>query len=86
MSDHFLALIRTWVPVGVGVVLAWLAARAGVVLDESSSAALASGVTGLAAAAYYALARVLESWHPLFGVLLGAARQPRYEPEDARRR
>jgi hypothetical protein len=84
MSDKLVSLIRTFVPVGVGALLAFLASKAGLVLDENSSAALTAGVTGLCVAGYYVVARVLEGLHPWFGVLLGSTRQPTYQAEHSR--
>lgn len=72
--DFILSLVRTYVPIGVGVLVAWLAAK-GVVVDADTSAALVLAIGGLASAAYYALARFLELKFPLLGgLLLGAPR------------
>ncbi|MDM4721170.1 hypothetical protein QTQ03_16760 [Micromonospora sp. WMMA1363] len=76
---HLISLIRTAVPVAVGALLAWLASRAGIVLDEGSSTALTAGVVAAAVAVYYALVRALESRWPWFGVLLGKPAAPSYE-------
>jgi len=78
MSDHLVSLIRTAVPVGVGTLLAWLAAQTGIVLDESSSAKLTAGVVGLTIVVYYTGVRALESRWPWFGVLLGKREAPTY--------
>ncbi|WP_213452905.1 hypothetical protein [Rhizomonospora bruguierae] len=82
MSDHLVSLIRTWTPIAVGSALAWLASTLGVVLDDGTSTALTAGAVGLAAAAYYALARALESRWPVLGVLLGTRREPTYGQPD----
>lgn len=80
MSDQLISLIRTYVPIGVGIILTWLASTAGIILDPSSSAAVTAGVTGLVIAVYYGIARLLEKVSPVFGVLLGATKQPVYPP------
>lgn len=78
MNDKIVALIRTYVPVAVGAVLTWLAARLGVGIDEQASAGLTTALVALVSAAYYAMARLLEQRWPWLGVLLGAPRQPTY--------
>ncbi|MDM4722741.1 hypothetical protein QTQ03_25245 [Micromonospora sp. WMMA1363] len=78
LHDYLISLIRTAVPVAVGAVLAWLASRAGIVLDEGSSTALTAGVVAAAVAVYYALVRALESLWPWFGLLLGRRSAPVY--------
>jgi uncharacterized membrane protein (DUF441 family) len=80
MSDYLVSLIRTWVPIAVGVVLTWLARRWGIVLPEDLSAQATMVVTGLAVAAYYTAIRALEMRWPKAGRLLGAARPPAYKP------
>ena len=80
MNDYFLSLIRTWVPIAVGAVLSWLAAR-GLSLDEEATYGLTAFLTALGGAVYYALARGLESRWPALGrLLLGSKRTPAYEP------
>jgi hypothetical protein len=78
VSDKLISLIRTYVPVAVGWFLTWLATNLGVVLDAESSTGLIVGVTALVTAAYYTLARLLESRWPWLGILLGATKQPAY--------
>jgi hypothetical protein len=60
VSDLVISLIRTWVPIGVGSALGWLASAGDVVVPPGASAATGALVAGLCAAAYYALARSLE--------------------------
>lgn len=79
IRDLLASLVRTIVPTGVGAVLAWLASRAGIVLDESSSTGLVVGVTGLASAIYYAAVRLAESKWRWAGVLLGWKVPPSYD-------
>lgn len=78
MNDHFVSLIRTWVPIGAGFVLTMLARKFGIVIDEESTAGLVAGVTALAAAGYYWLARLIEAKLPWAGVFLGSRKQPEY--------
>lgn len=79
MSDAITGLIRTWVPVGVGAFVAWLLAH-NITIDADAQKGLTVAVTAVVIALYYALARVLESRWPWFGVLLGSTRQPSYAP------
>lgn len=78
-NDFLISVIRTAVPVAVGAVLAWLASRAGIILDADSSAALTASAVAVAVAVYYALARALETRWPWLGVLLGRRAKPVYE-------
>lgn len=78
MNDYVISLIRTWVPVGVGLVITWLARKLGVVLDEDTSAAASAVAAAVVTAVYYAAARALESRWPALGVLLGAPKTPSY--------
>ncbi|CAM3433971.1 hypothetical protein [Stackebrandtia soli] len=79
MSDYLVSLIRTWVPVAVGSVAAWLTAH-GVDLNTATTTALTTGGTAVAAAVYYAAARALERRWPAAGYLLGTKRPPTYTP------
>jgi hypothetical protein len=67
-------LIRTYVPVGVGMVISWLFAH-GVQVDSATKASLIVLLTGVLTAGYYTVVRVLEEKWPSVGLLLGA-RQP----------
>lgn len=58
--DTVTSLIRTWVPIAVGAVVAWAAESTHTVLPAGASAATGTLVAALLAGAYYALARVLE--------------------------
>nr|PZN20457.1 MAG: hypothetical protein DIU80_20245 [Chloroflexota bacterium] len=78
MSDAILSLIRTYMPLAVGVAVTYLARELGVVLDEDTSAMASSAAVAVVTAVYYAAARALESRWPALGVLLGAARAPSY--------
>lgn len=77
VSAYAISLIRTYVPLGVGVLVAWLSSL-GVVVDDSARTALVSGIGAVAAGLYYALARLLEAHFPWAGLLLGKAVVPSY--------
>jgi len=77
------SLLRTYVMLGVGYFLTWLARRNNIVLDEQSSQALVLGISGLITAAYYTVVRLLESKSKVFGWFLGLATSPKYAPTDA---
>lgn len=83
MTDLVLARIRTAVPVAVGALLTWLATRYAVVLDESTSAAVVAGATGLCAALWHALATALEKRWPSAGWLLGHPGAAKYGDTDS---
>jgi len=48
LSNFAVSLIRTWVPVGVGFLLTWLATSLKIVVDPSSQAGLVRVVCGCA--------------------------------------
>lgn len=82
MSDFVISLIRTWTPVLVGSLLAWLAGK-GLEIDPADAAGLITALTGIFIAAYYLLARLIEKWLPaLGGLLLGSRKQPDYFDPD----
>ena len=78
VRDQLASLIRTYVPIGVGFVLALLARKYDVILDDASSAALTSGVAALVSAVFYGVVRVLETRWKAVGWLLGLAASPQY--------
>lgn len=78
MNDYALSLVRTWVPIGVGYVLTFLAVRWGIGIDENTSAQISAAVTAVVTALYYALVRLLERRWPWFGKLLGSSKKPAY--------
>lgn len=85
MNDYFVSLIRTWVPVGVGAAVTWLAATLGIVLDDETSKGLLVVSTAVVIAVYYAAARLVEKRYPGFGrvlVALGLAGKPVYPETD----
>lgn len=78
LQNYLISHARTFAPIAVGAVLAWLAVRFGLEVDGEAQAGLTVLVTGLIQAGYYALARALEQRWPLLGVLLGVPAKPRY--------
>jgi hypothetical protein len=73
-----LATVRTGVQAGVGVVAGY-AATHGAVVDVSDQAAVVGAVMVLCTVAYTVVVGLLErKVHPLFGVLFGVPRAPRY--------
>lgn len=77
MSNFIASLIRTFVPIGVGGVISWLALE-GVEIDAETQTSLVIGLTGLLQAGYYAAVRIAALKWPALEVLLGSARQPEY--------
>lgn len=78
LADYALSMIRTYVPVGVGAALTWLAMHYNVVLDDNMSTTAAGFATALVIAAYYGLVRTLEIRWPWFGRLLGKKAEVTY--------
>lgn len=70
LGSYALSLIRTYVPIAVGVVLTWLATHWGVVLDEQTSIGVALVAVALVAGVYYAIVRAFERHFPGLGRLL----------------
>lgn len=77
MTNFVISLIRTYVPVGVGAAIAWLAAR-GLNLDPSVAVGATAALTGVLTAGYYTLVRILEAKFPWLGVLIGHPAKPSY--------
>jgi hypothetical protein len=73
VNDTIVSLIRTWVPVVVGTLIAYLANR-GFNIDINQNAVVAATI-----AIYYALARAAEKKWPALGWLLGVPKEPAYE-------
>jgi hypothetical protein len=61
------SLIRTWVPVGLGSLLAWAAVHWHIVVGPRASATIGVIAAGLVVAGYYALARLVERRWPALG-------------------
>jgi hypothetical protein len=69
------SLIRTYVPVVVGSLVAWLITL-GVEVDESLQVGLITALTGLLIAVYYTVIRLVERKWPKLSVLLGTTQIP----------
>ncbi len=78
MNDYLVGHIRTYVPLVVAGVIVWLSDSFGLEIDEVSATSMATGLTGVLAAAYYALVRGLAQKWPWFGNLLGVNQAPAY--------
>jgi uncharacterized membrane protein (DUF441 family) len=77
LNDTLIGLIRTWVPIGVGAVIAWFTAQ-GLSLDAETQTAVIVALTGVTQAVYYSVVRLLENKIPAVGWLLGSAKTPVY--------
>lgn len=64
------SLIRTWVTVGIGTGIAWLARRYGIVVDPTANTTVTAVSTALCIAGYYALCRLVEARFPRIGSFL----------------
>lgn len=83
ISNFVISNIRTYVPIGVGLLLTWLASSLHVVIDPSSQAGLVALCVGVLSGLYYTLARLIERKFPQAGVLLGVAAKPTYKKPAA---
>ena len=85
MSDFIISQIRTYIPVVVGAVVAWLVARGA--LDETSSQEVltswTAALTAALSALYYFVVRVLASKWGWFGYLLGVNIKPEYAKDES---
>jgi len=83
MNNFVTSLIRTYVPIGVGAVAAYLLTK-GIELDAEAQLGLVTFLTALLQGAYYLAARLIERKIPQAGtLLLGSAKKPDYvEPEE----
>lgn len=73
VSNFVLSLIRTYIPIAVGVALTWLATRLDFVLDEQSSAGVVTLAVAAVSGLYYLVARWLEGLFPWVSVFLGTS-------------
>lgn len=79
MNDPLvISFIRTVVPIAVGQIGAFLAAK-GLDIDKNSLDGLQAFLGGLISSLYYLVVRVLERKYPKAGVLLGIAAKPTYK-------
>lgn len=74
-------IVRTWVPIGIGSVLAWVNANYSVLgLPAKPSATATIVASGLIIAAYYAIASAVEKKWPKVGAWLLALNLVRTQP------
>jgi hypothetical protein len=78
LTNYVTSLIRTWVPIGVGLLLAWLAQHFNVVLSGHTSDAVVAVITAALGAGWYAVVRLAEHRFPSLGWLLGSPAKPDY--------
>lgn len=79
VGDLVTSALRTYAPMAVGAVVAYLAVR-GVDVSAEGQAGLVIGFTAVLQAVYYTVARLLERRYPQLGrVLLLSKKQPVYE-------
>lgn len=80
MSDFLVSQIRTYVPIAVGFVIAFLVSNG--VLDESTgqeaTIAISTGLTAIASALYYFGVRLAAERWPWVGAFLGVNKAPTY--------
>jgi hypothetical protein len=77
LNDFVTSLIRTWVPIIVGSIIGWLAAR-GINIDAQAVAGLAAFLAAVFSGLYYLVIRLIERRYPGAGALLGSAKRPEY--------
>lgn len=75
IRDYLASLIRTVVPVWIGVLVTWLNETVGPIDVDGT---LAIALAGAVASVYYAVVRKLEAKYPKLGWLLGLKGQPAY--------
>ena len=69
------SLIRTYVPVGVGAVVSWLAVK-GFSVDPNMQVAVTAILTAVLTSLYFTGVRMLEVKFPAMSILLGTRKQP----------
>lgn len=73
------SLIRTWVPLFVGQLVAWLVTL-GIISEGTITPEMQAGLSGflglVLTGAYYTVIRLLEQRWPQIGILLGSTQQP----------
>lgn len=83
MSNFFIAIVRSLVPIVIGWIVGVLAAINIPVEPEIQAGAVLS-LSTVAASLYYIAVAWLERQWPWFGWLLGVARNPVYEPRHSK--
>lgn len=82
MNSFVTSLIRTYVPIVVGAVVAWLLTL-GLEIDSDTQNSLIITLTGITQAVYYFLARWIEKRFPQVGtILLGSSKAPIYREKQ----
>lgn len=74
LRDYLASVVRTVVPIGVGILLTWLGTKVGIPIPEDIRWVVVGGVM----AGYHALIRALETRWRWVGWLLGLAITPIY--------
>lgn len=77
MTNFVTSLIRTYVPIIVGALVAWLA-TIDLAIAAEAQAGLVVFLTALLQGAYYTVIRLLERKFPKLGLLLGSTSKPAY--------
>lgn len=77
VNDFITSLIRTYVPIIIGSVAAWLTAK-GITIDSTAIAGLTAFLSGLFSAVYYVVVRLIERKYSRAGILLGRAKEIHY--------
>jgi hypothetical protein len=79
LNNQVISIIRTFVPVLVGQIMTWFAAKGILDSEGSISSLLITGLTLLFTTSYYAIVRFCEVYlSPRFGWLIGYAKRPVY--------
>lgn len=77
MSDFIISQIRTYVPLIVGAIVAWLTTK-GIKINPSDASTVVPFLTAVFSGLYYTIVRLLESKFPQMGWLLGIAKKVTY--------
>jgi hypothetical protein len=81
VNDFVVSLIRTYVPLAVGYLVAWLASTFNIVIPDDASQGLVLFVGAVLTAVYYLVARGVEAAWPGLGKILvglGIGKAPQY--------
>jgi hypothetical protein len=79
-KDFWDSIVRTYVPLGVGALAAWLMTLGLPVPDDVQAHAVIA-LTAASQGLYYLVVRLWEQRRPQAGILLGRAKAPSYETE-----
>lgn len=78
------SLARTWVPIAIGSLLAWINANWDITLSDGASSTAVNVTTGITIAGYYAAARLIERRFPRLGRWLLALNLTKARPTYAK--